>query len=230
MKVAAVIAAAGAGLRMEAAMRKQYFTLGGMPVLARSLKLFIEHRAVDVIIAVIPPGEADAVRVLLQPHLPLKKIKLIEGGATRQASVASGLAAVTADTELVCIHDAARPLASSDLLDRLIAAASQWGAAIPVLQPSDTIKEVDREGFVVNTFTRDKLRLVQTPQVFRRDIILEAYRQAGIAGLTATDDAALVEMIEKLVKTIPGEAENIKITKPDDFLVAALLLEGAGER
>lgn len=230
MKVAAVIAAAGAGLRMEAAMRKQYFTLGGIPVLARSLKLFTGHRAVTEVIAVIPPGEAEAVRVLLQPHLPSEQIKLVEGGATRQASVARGLALIAEDAELVCIHDAARPLASSDLLDRLIAAAARWGAAIPVLQPSDTIKEVDREDFVVKTLQRDKLRLVQTPQVFRLDLILEAYREAEKAGLTATDDASLIEMIEKPVKTLPGEAGNIKITKPDDFLVAALLLEGAGEK
>lgn len=230
MKVAAVIAAAGAGLRMEAAMRKQYFTLGGIPVLARSLKLFTGHRAVTEVIAVIPPGEAEAVRVLLQPHLPSEQIKLVEGGATRQTSVARGLALIAEDAELVCIHDAARPLASSDLLDRLIAAAARWGAAIPVLQPSDTIKEVDREDFVVKTLQRDKLRLVQTPQVFRLDLILEAYREAEKAGLTATDDASLIEMIEKPVKTLPGEAGNIKITKPDDFLVAALLLEGAGEK
>lgn len=230
MKVAAVIAAAGAGLRMEATMRKQYFTLGGIPVLARSLKLFTGHRAVTEVIAVIPPGEAEAVRVLLQPHLPSEQIKLVEGGATRQASVARGLALIAEDAELVCIHDAARPLASSDLLDRLIAAAARWGAAIPVLQPSDTIKEVDREDFVVKTLQRDKLRLVQTPQVFRLDLILEAYREAEKAGLTATDDASLIEMIEKPVKTLPGEAGNIKITKPDDFLVAALLLEGAGEK
>lgn len=228
MEAAALVAAAGAGLRMNSPALKQYLMLEGVPVLARSLKIFLDHPAVKEIIAVIPPGDADAVAGLLNPYCPPDRVRLVEGGATRQESVSRGLKAIASDAGLVCIHDAARPLASAGLLDSLLEAALRWGAAVPVLTLSDTVKEIDNKGFVHLTPERDKLRLVQTPQVFLRQLIMQAYEEALTGKMTATDDATLVELLGKTVMTVPGEAANLKITSSIDLHIASLLLKGAG--
>lgn len=226
MRVSAVVVAAGAGQRMAINLRKQYLSLGGVPVVVRSLQLFLDHPAVKEVVAVIPPGEAGIVEELLRPYFPPQKVKLVDGGASRPESVDRGLKALEEETELVCIHDAARPLASAGLLDRLLSTAARWGAAVPVLELSDTVKEIDGAGFILSTPDREKLRLVQTPQVFKRDIILEAYRNSAAAALNATDDARLVELSGRAIKTVPGEPENIKITRQLDLKLATLLLEG----
>ena len=199
-------------------------------MLARSLNLFLEHPALTEVIAVIPPGEEKAVRELLQRHCPLDKLKFTGGGSTRQESVSRGLEALSVEAELVCIHDAARPLASAGLIDSLLKAAARWGAAIPAIALSDTIKKVDQQGFVQSTPGREGLRLAQTPQVFRRDIIVQAYRQANQNRVIATDDASLVELFGKPVMTIPGEHINLKITSSSDLIYASLLLKGVGSR
>jgi len=230
LKAAALVAAAGAGLRMEAATRKQYLMLEGLPVLVHSLNLFLRHGAVTEIIVVIPPGEADQVGGFLESYCSLQKVKLVEGGASRQESVSRGLCALTAEAELVCIHDAARPLASAGLLDRLLEAAARFGAAVPVIKLNDTVKTVDNEGFVLSTPQRERLRLVQTPQVFRRDLIIRAYEEARKKSAAATDDSSLVELLGKPVATVPGENANLKITGPGDLLLASLLLKGASGR
>jgi 2-C-methyl-D-erythritol 4-phosphate cytidylyltransferase len=230
MQAAAVIAAAGEGLRMGSAIRKQYITLEGIPVLARSLLLFLEEQSIVEAVVVVPPGEIEAVSGLLAAHCSLSKVSFAEGGATRQESIGRGLRAVSGQVDLVCIHDAARPLVSKALLQSLLEAASCWGAAIPVIPLSDTVKEIDRDGFVVSTPLRERLRRVQTPQVFRRSLILEAHEQARKCGLTATDDAALVEMLGQPVRTVPGELSNLKITSPRDLILASLILKGDGER
>lgn len=227
MEAVALIAAAGAGLRMNTATLKQYLMLEGVPVLARSLKIFLDHPAVKEIIAVIPPGDADAVAGLLKSYCPLNRVRLVEGGATRRESVSRGLKAITSDAGLICIHDAARPLASAGLLDNLFEAALRWGAAVPVLTLSDTVKEIDNDGFVRLTPERDKLRLVQTPQVFLRQLIMLAYEEALTGKVIATDDASLVEYLGKPVMTIPGDPANLKITSPHDLLLASLMLKGA---
>lgn len=227
MEAVALVAAAGAGLRMNTTTPKQYLMLEGMPVLARSLKIFLNHPAVKEIIAVIPPGDADAVKELLKPYCPLNRFSLVEGGATRRESVSRGLKAVTSDAGLICIHDAARPLVPAGLLDNLFEAAIRWGAAVPVLRLSDTIKEIDKDGFVRMTPERDKLRLVQTPQVFLRELIMLAYEEALTGKMTVTDDASLVEFLGKPVVTIPGEPANLKITSPHDLLLASFMLKGA---
>lgn len=230
MKAAAIVAAAGSGLRMESAARKQYLMLEGIPVLVRSLKLFWEHPAVTEIIAVIPPGDGEAVAALLEPYSPPGRVTLVEGGASRQESVGRGIKALASAAELVCIHDAARPLATAGLLDRLLGAAARWGAAVPVIAPSDTIKVIDNEGFVFSTLERDSLRLVQTPQVFQRDLITAAYEEASKKKAMATDDASLVELVGKPVMTVAGEPGNLKITTHRDLLLASLMLKGAEQR
>ncbi len=228
MKAAAIIAAAGAGLRMKSAARKQYLVLEGIPVLARSVRLFYDHPAFTEIIVVIPPDDDKVVRELLRPYFSLDRLKLVGGGATRQESVGNGLKAISAEAELVAVHDAARPLATPGLLFMLLDSAALWGAAIPVIQLSDTLKEVDEAGFVQSTPAREKLRLVQTPQLFKRDLLEKAYLTFQDAGGRATDDAALVELLGEPVITVPGEQSNFKITSPLDLFLASLILKGAG--
>ncbi len=222
---AAVIAAAGAGLRMGGATRKQYLILEGKPVLVRSVALFMGHKDIDEVVVVVPSGDSEAVMQLIKPFYPPGSYKLVTGGESRQLSIKNGLSAVSSEAELVCIHDAARPLASRRLLESLLEAAFLYGAAVPVIKLNDTAKEVDREGFIVSTPSRDNLRLVQTPQVFRRNIIMSAYENAFINNLEATDDAALVECLGKPVATVAGDPVNLKITSSRDLALANLWLE-----
>lgn len=226
MNVSAVIAAAGKGLRMNSSTRKQFLILDGIPVLARSLQLFLDHDRVKEIVVVCPPGEKEETSKLLEPHCRPEMVRLVEGGATRQESVRRGIMALCQPAGLVCIHDAARPFASTQLIDKLLEAAALAGAAVPVVVPGDTVKEIDGGGMVLRTLQRASLRLVQTPQVFKGEVIAEAYRTAGEKAITATDDASLVEALGRPVVTVPGEESNIKITTPLDLALATLLLKG----
>jgi 2-C-methyl-D-erythritol 4-phosphate cytidylyltransferase len=230
MKAAAIVAAAGTGLRMKNETRKQYLILAGKPVLARSLNLFTDYTGFETVIAVIPPGDEELVKKLIEPYCPVEQVALVAGGNSRQESVRRGLALVPDWVELVCIHDAARPLASPALLKNLLSAAEDFGAAIPVIAVSDTVKEIDNEGFVTATTSRDRLRLVQTPQIFRSEILKKAFEMARQSGFEATDDASLVEAAGFAVKTIPGETANLKITTPLDLVMAMQLLKGVDKR
>ncbi len=223
--VTAIIAAAGQGLRMANSTRKQYLFLEKVPVLARSLNIFLESEQVSEVIAVIPAADKAAVQNLLQPFCPIERIRLVEGGATRQESVNRGLEAIKSRPDLVCIHDAARPLLSKELLASLLQAAQKWGAAIPVLPLADTVKKIDRDGLVLSTPERESLRQVQTPQVFKIDLITRAYSNASQNQIEATDDASLVEALKEPVVTVPGEVKNLKITSPLDLALAALLIK-----
>jgi 2-C-methyl-D-erythritol 4-phosphate cytidylyltransferase len=228
LNAVAIIAAAGAGLRMKSAARKQYLVLEGVPVLVRSVKLFLEHPAFTEVIVVIPHGDDKVVRELVKPYFSLDRLRLVEGGATRQESVDNGLKAISTEAELVAVHDAARPLATPKLLALLLDSAARWGAAIPVIQLSDTLKEVDDNGFVRATPAREKLRLVQTPQLFKLSLLEKAYKNFQDAKGKATDDATLVELLGEPVITVPGEQSNIKITSPLDLILASFILKGAG--
>ena len=228
-KAAAIVAAAGSGLRMNSEVRKQYLCLDGLPILVRSLKLFIDHPEVEQVIAVIPRGEEKIVCDLVEPYLDFDRITMVTGGETRAESIYRGIEKLSSVCSMVCIHDAARPLASGKLLSELLAAASCCGAAIPAVPVSDTIKEIDEKSNVINTLPRSRLRAVQTPQVFQRELIVGAYRAAGQSGFKdATDDAALLERVGIAVKVVSGEPDNIKITTTRDLLLASLILKGAG--
>lgn len=226
---AAVIAAAGKGLRMGGSTRKQYLILEGKPVLARSVGLFMEHELIDEVVVVVPSGDSESVMQLLKPYYPPGSYKLVAGGESRQASIKNGLSVLSSEAEFVCIHDAARPLASKRLLESLLEAAFLYGAAVPVIKLSDTVKEINSEGFVVSTPCRENLRLVQTPQVFQRNIIISAYENAFTKNMEATDDAALVEYLGKPVATVDGDPANLKITSPRDLAMASLWLEAERE-
>lgn len=221
------MAAAGEGLRMKNATRKQYLLLEGIPVLARSVTIFTEHPVFEQIVVVVPPGEIEDAAELLKPFVSLAKIEMAEGGKTRQESVWKGLQVLSGNCDLVCIHDAARPLTSRLLLERLLTAAEEFGAAVPAIRLSDTVKEIDDHQMVIGTPLRENLRLVQTPQVFKTALIRQAYQEAAGRGWAATDDASLVEKLGKPVAVVEGEPENLKITNPGDLIMASWHLKGA---
>jgi 2-C-methyl-D-erythritol 4-phosphate cytidylyltransferase / 2-C-methyl-D-erythritol 2,4-cyclodiphosphate synthase len=216
-RTAAILVAAGRGLRAGAGGPKQYRTIGGRPVILRAMEPFCHHVEVSQVQPVVNPDDAamfnEAVR-------GLRHLAPVKGGATRQASVYAGLEAlVPARPDIVLIHDAARPFVSAALISRAIAAASATGAAIPAIAVADTIKLVDNQGHIEATPERARLRIAQTPQSFRFDAILEAHRRAVRDGRhDFTDDAALAEWAGLTVATFEGDVANMKLTTPEDFV------------
>jgi 2-C-methyl-D-erythritol 4-phosphate cytidylyltransferase/2-C-methyl-D-erythritol 2,4-cyclodiphosphate synthase len=215
-EVAAVVVAAGRGLRAGGDVPKQFRRIGGETVLRRTLSMLVEAPNLAFVQPVIRAED----RSLFEAAASAMQIlPPVTGGATRQASVRAGLEALAAHSpDIVLIHDAARPFASTALIARAIAAAEKTGAAIPALPVSDTVKSVDAQGLVDKTLDRSSLRTIQTPQGFAFKPLLEAHRRAAKEGRDDfTDDAALAEWAGMKVAVFEGEPGNIKITTPDDF-------------
>ncbi|MDB5600375.1 MAG: 2-C-methyl-D-erythritol 4-phosphate cytidylyltransferase [Xanthobacteraceae bacterium] len=217
--VAAVVVAAGRGVRAGGEIPKQYQSIGGVPVIRSTLAMLAAHHGIGMVQAVIQDGDlARFAAACAGLDLPPPVL----GGATRQQSVMAGLEALISHTpDIVLVHDAARPFATAALVDRAIAAARAHGAAVPVVMLSDTVKQVDADGCVVATPDRATLRAVQTPQAFSFGVLLDAHRRAAQAGRhDFTDDAALCEWAGIGVHVFDGEATNMKLTTPDDFAKA----------
>ena len=217
MHVAAIIVAAGRGERAGSTAPKQYRQLAGEPVLRRSLRLFAAHPEVQTVQPVIDLDHAEHFRQASQGLETLRAA--VAGGNTRQASVLAGLIAIeSAAPDIVLVHDAARPFASRELVDRALAAVKATGAAVPALPVRDTIKSVDTDGIVKETLDRSGLRAIQTPQAFAFDPLLAAHRRAAEAGRNDfPDDASLAEWAGLKVTTFPGDANNLKLTDSNDF-------------
>jgi len=217
--VAAVVVAAGRGVRAGAGGPKQYREISGEPVLRLSLKGLAGHPGITAVQPVIHPDDGALFRAASDG---LNVLAPVFGGATRQASVRAGLEALRPlRPDLVLVHDAARPFASAALIARGIAAGRAEGAAVPALAIADTVKTVDMSGAVTGTIERAKLRVVQTPQAFAFGLLLEAHERAHAAGRQDfTDDAALAEWAGIKVATFEGEAANVKLTTPEDFMRA----------
>jgi 2-C-methyl-D-erythritol 4-phosphate cytidylyltransferase / 2-C-methyl-D-erythritol 2,4-cyclodiphosphate synthase len=217
--VAAVVVAAGRGLRAGAGVPKQYRSMPGGTAIQRSLATFSTHGEIALVQPVIHSDDEDAFQ---RSSAQFQLLPPVFGGATRQDSVRAGLEALAArKPDIVLIHDAARPFASPSLITRAIAAAAQSGAAVPVLPVADTVKTVDAQGLVTGTLDRSLLRAVQTPQAFGFAGIIDAHRRALQAARDDfTDDAALAEWAGMTVTTFAGEAGNVKLTTPEDFLRA----------
>ncbi|CAN0066830.1 unnamed protein product, partial [Phaeothamnion confervicola] len=214
--VAAVVVAAGRGLRAGGEVPKQYRTLSGEPILRASLSLFAWHGEVAAVQPVIHADDQVRFQAVSQG---LKLMLPVFGGDSRQASVRSGLEALSkAAPDIVLVHDAARPFCTATLVSHAIAACAKTGAAIPALDVTDTIKGVDDEGRVTQTLDRAQLRSVQTPQAFNFAALLDAHRRAAAQGRDDfTDDAALAEWAGLTVSTFAGEPGNVKLTTDDDF-------------
>jgi 2-C-methyl-D-erythritol 4-phosphate cytidylyltransferase/2-C-methyl-D-erythritol 2,4-cyclodiphosphate synthase len=214
--VAAIVVAAGRGLRAGGDLPKQYRHILGEPVIRPSLATLARHHEIAAVQPVVHPDDA----ALFAPAVAgLSLLPSVPGGSTRQASVRAGLEALEPHRpELVLVHDAARPFASAALVSRAIAAARVSGAAVPVIAVADTVKTVDASGAVTGTIDRTHLRMVQTPQAFQFTTLLDAHRRAKAAGREDfTDDAALAEWAGLKVMTFEGEAGNVKLTTNDDF-------------
>lgn len=224
----AVIPAAGAGKRMGAGRPKQYSLLRGIPVIVHTLRKFESSLSVRDIILVVPPADVGSAEELAHSFGILKVKKVIPGGAERQDSVRRGLEAVPPDAEIVLVHDGVRPFVSPAQIDRCAAAAREYGAVALGIPVRDTVKRVETGGIVKLTLEREGLWLIQTPQAFRRSLIEEAHLKAHEQGFYGTDDAGLVERIGFPVRMIKGSPENIKLTTPEDFKWAEVLL-GRGE-
>jgi 2-C-methyl-D-erythritol 4-phosphate cytidylyltransferase / 2-C-methyl-D-erythritol 2,4-cyclodiphosphate synthase len=221
--VAAVVVAAGRGERAGGDLPKQYRDIAGEPMIRPTLRAFLNHAGIDLVLPVIHSGDADIYRAATAG---LQKLATpVAGGATRQASVRAGLEALASRSpELVLIHDAARPFLTGALIDRAIAAGKAAGAAVPGIVIADTVKAIDAAALVIETLDRGRLRIVQTPQAFSFDLIRDAHRRAAAAGLESfTDDAALAEWAGHRVSVFEGEPGNVKVTTNEDFARAEIL-------
>ena len=216
-RTAAILVAAGRGLRAGAGGPKQYRAIGGQTVVFRAMQPFCTHPRVAAVQPVFNPDDTAMFNAAVAG---LRHQPAANGGATRQASVHAGLEALVGEKpDIVLIHDAARPFVSQALISRAIDAANRNDAAIPVIPVADTIKLVDEGGNIADTPERARLRIAQTPQAFRYDVILEAHRRAAREGRADfTDDAALAEWAGLTVATFEGDVANMKLTTPEDFV------------
>jgi 2-C-methyl-D-erythritol 4-phosphate cytidylyltransferase / 2-C-methyl-D-erythritol 2,4-cyclodiphosphate synthase len=220
MYVSAIVAAGGRGSRFGGRALKQLVPVGGRPILERSVRVLATHPAVGEVIVAVPQD------VFENPpgYLRGARIRVVAGGPRRRDSVANAFGAVAPDTDIVVVHDAARPFASADLISRAIAAAAEAGAAIAALVASDTVKvagpaqagPAEAGHYVRETLDRASIYLAQTPQAFRRDVLRDALAIGG----DGTDEAALAERAGHRVRIVDGEVTNIKITTPDDLPLA----------
>ncbi len=216
-RTAAIIVAAGRGLRAGSAGPKQYRTIGGKTVISRAMEPFCRHPQIFAVQPVVNPDDAAAFNEAVGD---MRYWPPANGGATRQASVRAGLEALAGQSpDIVLIHDAARPFVTPAVISRAIDAAGLTGAAVPAIPVSDTIKLIGDSGHVEATPERARLRIAQTPQAFSFDIILDAHRRAARDGRDDfTDDAALAEWAGLTVATFEGDPANMKLTTPEDFV------------
>jgi 2-C-methyl-D-erythritol 4-phosphate cytidylyltransferase len=204
---------------------KQFLTLGGVPVLVHSLRVLEASDLVSEIILAVPEAERDfCLRTIVTPHRFTKVKHIVAGGAQRQDSVRRGLAAVDEGAELVLVHDAVRPFVTQDMIKRVLEAAAKHGAAVVAIPVPDTVKQVGADGLIERTVDRGGLWLAQTPQAFRVPLFQEAHRKAVVDGVHGTDDTQLVERLGHRVAVVEGGGENIKITRPEDFIVGEAIL------
>jgi 2-C-methyl-D-erythritol 4-phosphate cytidylyltransferase/2-C-methyl-D-erythritol 2,4-cyclodiphosphate synthase len=218
LHVSAIIAAGGRGLRFGGDRPKQLLALAGQPILQRTVDAFLRCNSISSVVVALPPElVADPPPYLVSSAKPLR---VVPGGERRQDSVARAFAAVPAGTDVVAIHDAARPLVSDAVIRRTVDAAAQSGAAIAALRARDTVKRSGADGVIVETLRREEIYLAQTPQAFRTAILREALALAD----DVTDEAALAERAGHPVRLVEGDPRNLKITTPDDLRIAEQLL------
>ncbi|HET7434492.1 MAG TPA: 2-C-methyl-D-erythritol 4-phosphate cytidylyltransferase [Thermoanaerobaculia bacterium] len=219
MSLVVIVPAAGSGIRFGAGVPKQFQPLGGKPLLQHVVERFLlDDNILRVIVAVAEPLLANV------KQTPGDRTSFVAGGATRQQSVANALAAAPEETTLVAIHDAVRPFFSNDVFASVVAAATEQGAALPVLPLNDTIHLVRNE-MVVQSVDRSTLAAAQTPQCFRIEVLREVLERAEREGLESTDEAGLAAHFGFPVKAVGGDSMNFKITRPEDLMLAELLLK-----
>ena len=226
MKTVAIIPAGGAGLRLGSSIAKQYLLLDGVPVLARTIKIFQQAKIINEIILVVPEDDLISVKKQLLDKYDLTKVRaIVAGGRQRQDSVQNGLSAIADRCDVVVLHDGVRPLLTEEMISKVVAGAKSCGAASIGVKVKDTVKQTVDSDLVAATLPRNNLWLTQTPQAFTFDVLQKAYAAAVCDKFYGTDDASLVERIGVKVKMIAGSYENIKITTPDDLIIAEAFIK-----
>ncbi|PWT92156.1 MAG: 2-C-methyl-D-erythritol 4-phosphate cytidylyltransferase [Blastocatellia bacterium] len=222
----AIIAAAGSGARMASGRPKQFLPLAGIPIIVHTLKAFEQCEDIDEVIVVLPADETSEF-ISVAGKYGLRKIgRVVSGGATRAESVKRGLLTIrTVTAEVVAVHDGVRPFVTVEEISETVKSAREHGAAILVASAVDTIKRVSGDA-VIDTLSRADLRRALTPQCFRYELLRRAYDSVDVNDPTLTDDSLLVERLGERVSIVEGSAANIKITTPQDLVVAEAYLKG----
>ncbi len=225
---AAVVLAAGGSVRMGS--DKILAKLGEIPVLARTLRPFQNCEYISEIVVVTSAEKLMEVTELCREYNIGKVSKVVSGGKTRAESALTGVSEVSARAELIAVHDGARPLVTEDLIRRTVEAASKKMAAVPAIRSTDTLKIAGVDGAIVGTVDRESTWRIQTPQVFKADLIKGALTKAMKQGLPLTDDSSAMDLLGVKTYIVEGDEENIKLTRPLDLLLAAAILRDRRER
>ena len=220
MKVSAIIPAAGSGERFGE--EKQFKLLSGRPLFFHTLKLFLQSDYIDEIIVAVPSANVDSTHRDVLSMSAGKPVKVVSGGTRRQDSVKNGIDVSDSDSTLVCIHDAARPFVTEDLIQRSISACEFADGAVVGIPSKDTVK-FSENGLVKETLDREKIWLAQTPQCFHKNKLLQALYYAETENLTGTDESALMEAMGFSIKLVEGDSNNFKITTKDDWIRAEIV-------
>lgn len=230
-RIVAILPAAGLSTRMGAETPKQFLALDNVPLVIFTLRRLAACEAItEFLIATLPDEVAGLTERVAEEKIG-RPVRVVRGGTNRQESVGNALAEISADTEIVVVHDAVRPFVTRAQVERLIAEARERGAAILGIPAIDTVKEVKRASMpgdvalITATVPRERIVLAQTPQVFTCALLKEAFASAQADGVTASDEAALVERLGRSVHVVQGSERNIKITKPADMELARFYLE-----
>lgn len=231
-KIIAIVPAAGLGSRLGLGKNKAFADVGGLPLLVQCMRMLADTDCVSRVIAVVRPQEVKEAELMLEEYskeyYPLLPFCVVAGGKERQDSVANALSAVTESDGYIAVHDGARPFAGKEVFKRVLKAAADSGAAIAAVPVKDTVKVVDENNLVQYTPVRSTLRAVQTPQIFKISILKQAYELLQKQHGNVTDDASLIERLGIAVAVAEGSYENIKITTPEDLILAENLCKSRG--
>ena len=223
MKIQAIVPTAGLGKRFRTKIPKALIFLKGKPVIVHTLEVFEKNFLIESLILVVSAHCLNRFERVVKQYKLRKVKKIVAGGPNRCDSVKNGLQAIDRDTGMIVVHDGVRPLLTNSVLDRAIKLCRRWKAVVVAVPVKSTIKSVDKKKLTVQkTLNRSELWEIQTPQVFKRDILCEAYQNIEDH---PTDDAALVERSGYKVKISPGDYKNIKITTPEDLKIAEIFLK-----
>ena len=223
--ISAIILAGGKGKRMNSSISKQFIEIKGMPIIYYTIKKFNDNKKIDNIVVVLSQEEIEYFKENILKKYDLKVDKIVIGGAERQDSVYNGLKSLeNTETDIVLIHDGARPFISDRIIEDGIKYASIYGACAPGVMPKDTIKIKEKNNFSIDTPNRETLVAIQTPQVFKFREILECHKKVKMDKVVVTDDTMVVERYGTKVYLYDGEYTNIKVTTPEDLILGEKLI------
>ena len=226
MKIAAIIPAGGSGLRMGYKIPKTYLTFDYLPIIVHTLRVFQDSDLIDDVYLVVQESDKKFAQEEIVENYAMSKVRdLVSSGKERQDSVNNALPYLKPEHEMVVIHDGVRPFLENAILERTIRVAINEGAAVAGMPVKDTIKVSNHVGYIEKTIDRENLFLIQTPQVFKKELIVKAYEVAYQDQFYGTDDSSLVERLGIPVKLVEGSYENIKITTPEDLRLAEFIAQ-----